>query len=384
MVAARLVEVDLRVVGVERALLRPVEDLRADPHCGDREHPVGDPVPLGHDEHLTQLRVHRELGHASPQLRELAAVVQGAQRVEHLERANERLGGRRVHKVEVNEVVDPERFEHQHDGAQIRALDLRDRVVLELVEVRPLGVQSEALARRDAAGAAGALVGTRLRHRRHDQTLHPRARVVRVLLGEAGVDHVDDVVDRDRRLRNVGRQHHLPRARRSGLEDFRLLIGGEGRIDREDDELGDLGAEAARAVLQRLLRRLDLLLPREEDENVSGAGGLGDVDLEHGDHRGLQVVGLGRLRVHDVDGVAPPGMLKTGASSRYSENFAASSVALLTSSLRSGRKRAMSFKSPNRMCGCLRSWATSRSSPSTTRDRARPETRAAACRRSCT
>ena len=59
----------------------------------------------------------------------------------------------------MDEVIDAERLEHEDDGAQVGALDLGDGVVVELVEVRPLGVQSEALARRHAPRAARALVG---------------------------------------------------------------------------------------------------------------------------------------------------------------------------------------------------------------------------------
>eukprot|EP00964_Phaeocystis_antarctica_P077844 scaffold48367_cov45-Phaeocystis_antarctica.AAC.1 len=60
------------------------------------------------------------------------------------------------------------------------------------LEVGPLGVQPEALARRD-----GALVGRGLGDGRHDERFHARLRVVRVLLGQA---RVDGDVDGDRRL----------------------------------------------------------------------------------------------------------------------------------------------------------------------------------------
>ena len=56
---------------------------------------------------------------------------------------------------------------------------------------------------------------------------------------------------------------------------------------------------------EHLLGGLDLLLPGEEDEDV--AQRLGDVDLQHGHHHGVEVVRLRRLRVVDVDRVAPTG-----------------------------------------------------------------------------
>jgi hypothetical protein len=88
------------------------------------------------------------------------------------------------------------------------------------------------------------------------------------------------------------------------------------------------------------------------------------VDLEDGGDGGVEVVGLGLRSVEDVDGVATTGncekrgegydtcvrkgnkdpLRKTGASSKYSENLVALSVALEMSRRKSGRKRAMSCK----------------------------------------
>ena len=136
-------------------------------------------------------------------------MVERAERVQLLERQHERLVRRRVHEVEVQQVVDAERLQQEDDVAEVRPLDLGHGVLLELVRVRPRRVEAEAGAGGDAAGAAGALAGGRARHRRHDQRLHAGARVVAVLLAEAGVDDVHDAVDRQRRLRDVRRQHHL-------------------------------------------------------------------------------------------------------------------------------------------------------------------------------
>jgi len=54
-----------------------------------------------------------------------------------------------------------------------------------------------------------ALLGGRARHGRDNERLHARARVVGLLLAEARVHHVADAVDRQGRLGDVGRQHHL-------------------------------------------------------------------------------------------------------------------------------------------------------------------------------
>ena len=49
-------------------------------------------------------------------------------------------------------------------------------------------------------------------------------RTRRLLLGEAGVHHVDDAIDGDGGLRNVGGHHDLPAA--SGARDLPDLNGG--------------------------------------------------------------------------------------------------------------------------------------------------------------
>ena len=137
---------------------------------------------LGRSGELAHLRVHRELSHTPAKLCELPAVVERAQGVELLERSDEGFGGWRVHKIEMNKVVDPERLEHEDDGAEVGALDLGDRVVLQLVQVGPLSVQPEALTRRDAPRTPCTLVGAGLCDWCDNERLHAGARVVAVLL----------------------------------------------------------------------------------------------------------------------------------------------------------------------------------------------------------
>ena len=47
-----------------------------------------------------------------------------------------------------------------------------------------------------------------------------------------------------------------PREQGAGGNAARLQVGGQVGVDGRDDELADLGAQAARALLQQLLRRL--------------------------------------------------------------------------------------------------------------------------------
>jgi hypothetical protein len=188
-----------------------------------------------------------------------------------------------------------------HAVADRDALDAHHRAVVH----QNRRAARKALARLRAAGAAGALLGGGARDRRDNERLHRRARIETLGFLEARVDHVDDAVDRQRRLGDVGGEHDLARAGRRRLKDFRLQVGRQRRVDARHDELADLRAERARAVRQNLGGRVDLVLAGEEDENV--ARRLRDVHLQRSDDDGVEVVGLGRLGVENVDRVAAAG-----------------------------------------------------------------------------
>ena len=59
------------------------------------------------------------------------------------------------------------------------------------------------------------------------ETLHALARVVALLLHEAAIDDVDDVVDGDRRFRQVRRQHDLGHAGRRSSAAQTFILQGE-------------------------------------------------------------------------------------------------------------------------------------------------------------
>lgn len=63
--------------------------------------------------------------------------------VPDLQCAHERLGSWWVHKVKVDEIVDAELLELQHDRAEVGAQNLRVRVLLQLFFERLFGVQAE-------------------------------------------------------------------------------------------------------------------------------------------------------------------------------------------------------------------------------------------------
>ena len=86
-------------------------------------------------------------------------------------------------------------------------------------------------------------------------------------LGAPAVDDVDDAVDRDGRLGNVGRDDDLAHAARRRAEDGRLLLRGEVGVEREDEERRELRPGDGRS--DRLDGARDLEHARHEDEDVA-------------------------------------------------------------------------------------------------------------------
>mmetsp|Transcript_6374 Transcript_6374/g.13907 ORF Transcript_6374/g.13907 Transcript_6374/m.13907 type:complete len:252 (+) Transcript_6374:352-1107(+) len=214
-----------RGIALLLALLRAVKD-GGHREGGDDGGDVVDAAErLRKDEHLGERRVEGELDHLATERRERARVVQRAQEPELVHRVEQVILRRRVHEVKGEQVVDAERLEQQHHVAQIRALDLGHGHDKQLVVVRELGVETEALAGASATGAAGALVRARLRDWEHRERVHAHARIVHFELAVARIDDVFDPVDRERRLGDVCRNDHLSRAAFSLVEDLGLELG---------------------------------------------------------------------------------------------------------------------------------------------------------------
>jgi len=106
-VALGLVELGLLGVGLRLLLLGAVEDAAADAqHGDDGEDLLGALEVDTGDEHLGERRLDGQVGHLAAEAGEEALVVERRQRVQVLERRDHRLLRRRVHKVEVEQVVD--------------------------------------------------------------------------------------------------------------------------------------------------------------------------------------------------------------------------------------------------------------------------------------
>ena len=72
-------------------------------------------------------------------------------------------------------------------------------------------------------------------------------RVVGLRLREAGVDNIDDTVDGDRGLCDIGGDDALPGAVRGILEDLQLALEGEDGIERQRPQR--LGAQRPAVVV---------------------------------------------------------------------------------------------------------------------------------------
>ena len=145
----------------------------------------------------------------------------------------------RDHEVEVQQVMNPQRLQHQHHGVHVRPLYFRDRILLELMRKGPLRVQPKAGPRLGPTSSPSSLSSLRLTNWSDDQRLDARSRIVGLLLAETRVNHIADPVDGQRRLSYICTDHDLPRVFRRGLEDLGLLLARQGGVDGADEEFFD-------------------------------------------------------------------------------------------------------------------------------------------------
>eukprot|EP00160_Parvularia_atlantis_P010107 Unigene198_Nuclearia_a/m.724 Unigene198_Nuclearia_a/g.724 ORF Unigene198_Nuclearia_a/g.724 Unigene198_Nuclearia_a/m.724 type:complete len:554 (-) Unigene198_Nuclearia_a:1634-3295(-) len=256
------------------------------------------------EQHFGDERFERELGHLDAEGHgQLHLLVNRADGVKDLERADHELGWRRRHKVKPSDVVNPERLELQHDRHEVAALNLghsrRPHALKLLLRVQPVR-----LAGPHAPRAAGALLRGCLRCRRDDERLDVGLEVVHTHLDEAAVDHVYDAVDRNGRLGNVGRHNDLAVPARHGLKDALLLVVRQTGVDWHWVQQHAALLQRRVGVAKLLHQRLDLVLPGQEHEYVTRR--LVRVDVEDRVQRCAHVAHAGLLEVVDVDRVHAP------------------------------------------------------------------------------
>ena len=103
---------------------------------------------------------------------------------------------------------------------------------------------------------------------------------------------------------------HLPRPLRRGLENLTLHLTRQIRINRRHDQLRHFIPERIHGLFQILLTRLNLILTRQEEQDIPFR--LGSMDLENGSDGCVNIVGFGLLRVKHVDGESSAGDVEYG------------------------------------------------------------------------
>ena len=124
----------------------------------------------------------------------------------------------------MQQIVDPQRFQHENNTVHVRPLDFGDRILLQLMRKRPFRIKTKTRPGLRPTGPSRPLRRLRLRDRSHYERFNARPGVVGLLLAKPGINHIANPVDGQRRLSDVRTYDNFPRVLRSGLEDLGLLL----------------------------------------------------------------------------------------------------------------------------------------------------------------
>ena len=98
------------------------------------------------------------------------------------------------------------------------------------------------------------------------------------MLDESAVDHINDVVDCEGSLSDVGGEHTFSCVFGCGVKNLSLHIGGQTSINRQNNQLSNLTSQSLHATIELLLHLLYLILTCEKTQDISCL--LGEVDLQ--------------------------------------------------------------------------------------------------------
>ena len=313
-VARLVLEAGVQLVGLRAVLLGTLAGVLDRQGRGNDQDVAHAAEALGLDDHPAQPRVDRQPRQALADLREADAGPPLRIRRDRTELLQQLDAGRDVAPVgglderEPRDVPEAERRHLQDDAGQVGPQDLgigERRAALEVL----LGVEPDRDAVGDATAATRPLVGRGLADRLDRQPLDLGPHGVAADARDTGVHDVPDAGDGQRRLGDVGGEHH-PAHRRGVAGEHLVLVGGaEPGVERDDLEPVTLER------IERVRGVADLPLTRKEDQHVTGPvdGQLAD---RLDDRLGL--VALDRLAVlvvlrqleegavADVDGIGPP------------------------------------------------------------------------------
>ncbi len=219
---------------------------------------------VGREQHRGQTWMRAEREHPPAQCGDRSAV-ERAQALQQLARGGERSRRRCVDEAQVG--VAP-RGQFQCEAGEFDLCDFRAALRLQALRFRPQPVRPSL---RDAAGAAGALVGRGLRDVDHVQAREATVGVVARLAREPGVDHHAHAGERHAGFGDVGGEHDAAAAVRIRLQHAALLFDGELAVQGEHVDARERagGVAAAGSGPQQRFHARDLALPGQEHQHVA-------------------------------------------------------------------------------------------------------------------
>ena len=236
----------------------PLARIRDRQRGRQHEHFAHTVLGFGRHDHPGQTRIDRQLCEPAAERRYRGLAVEGAELLQKLHAVADASLLRRIEKREALHVTEAKRRHLQDHRGEVGPQDFGIGVAGSCREV-VLGVEPNAYAGRDAAGAAGPLGGRRLRDRFNGQPLHLRPAAVAGDSGGAGVDDVPDSRHGQRRLGDVGGQYDAAAGVRG--EHSLLFCCRQPCVERQ--HLGVL------QMTQSFCGVADLALARQEDQDVA-------------------------------------------------------------------------------------------------------------------
>ncbi|KAI8831192.1 hypothetical protein BJ741DRAFT_324813 [Chytriomyces cf. hyalinus JEL632] len=231
MVSLRLMKLCFFLIRLPLLLFGPVVNVFGTQHGHNRQNLIRTPQINTQNQNLGQLRFKREFGHLSPQPRQETFRIQRSQLKQQFHRCNHSIHRGRVHERKIKQIIDPHGFQHKHRIRQISPLNLGYSVGQHFISIRTLRVQSITFSRSSSSSPSSTLTRLRLTDGNHNQVVHGEFRIVRVLLHKTRINDVIDSINRDTCFGNVGRKDYFSASWWCRFKDFRLLFGGQCRID---------------------------------------------------------------------------------------------------------------------------------------------------------
>merc|ERR1740124_1841648 len=211
-------------------------------------------------------------------------------------------------EVEVEEVLDAEVLEEEHDVGEVGALNLGDGGLHEFLAELAVGVESEAESWSSTSCASGALVCVGARDGRYVEAVRSEFGVEDFHFTVSAVDDIFDSIHGKTCLRHIRRNDTFPNPLGRRLEYLRLQIRRQLRVHRQHQQRRRILPQLLHLLRQHGARPLDILLPRHKDEHVPRR--TVEVQLYRLLDRRHDIILLHRFREVGFNGEGPSGYAK--------------------------------------------------------------------------